>query len=132
MFGCAGSLSLCSGFLQLQQVETSLHCGVWASRCSDLSWCGTQALGCAGLRSCHARAQLLRNMWSLPKPGIEPVHVPFIGRLILNHWTTREVQKIILFQVFFCSSFLLVNNKTVNNKTIIYSYQSKDYQPYSF
>ena len=37
-----------------------------------LSSCGLQALE-RRLSSCGARAQLLRGMWDLPRPGIEPV-----------------------------------------------------------
>ena len=34
--------------------------------------CGSQALECR-LSSCGSRAQLLRSMWDLPGPGLEPV-----------------------------------------------------------
>ena len=37
-----------------------------------LSSCGSQALE-RRLRSCGARAYLLRGMWDLPGPGLEPV-----------------------------------------------------------
>ena len=55
------------------------------------------------LSSCGSRAQLLRGMWGLPRPGLEPVSPALAGRLsttappgkpgrrILNHCTTREV-----------------------------------------
>ena len=41
------------------------------------------------LSSCGSRAWLLRGMWDLPRPGLEPVS-PCIGRQILNHCATRE------------------------------------------
>ena len=41
------------------------------------------------LSSCGSRAQLLRGMWDLPRPGREP-RVPCISRQILNHCATRE------------------------------------------
>ena len=41
------------------------------------------------LSSCGSRAQLLRGMWDLPRPGLEPVF-PALGRRILNHCATRE------------------------------------------
>ena len=44
------------------------------------------------LSSCGSRAQLLRGMWDLPRPGLEPVS-PCIGRRILNHCTTREAPR---------------------------------------
>ena len=33
-----------------------------------------------GLSSCGARAQLLRGMWDLPRPGLEPVSPALAGR----------------------------------------------------
>ena len=41
------------------------------------------------LSNCGSRAQLLRGMWDLPRPGLEP-GVPCIGRQILNHCDIRE------------------------------------------
>ena len=40
------------------------------------------------LSSCGSRAQLLRGMWDLPRPGLEPVSPALAG----NHCTTREAQ----------------------------------------
>ena len=45
IFGCAGSLLLHMGFLQLQQVGATLHCGAQASLCGGFSCCGAWALG---------------------------------------------------------------------------------------
>ena len=54
------------------------------------------------LSNCGSQAQLLRGMWDLPRPGLEPVSPALAGRLsttappgkpgrrILNHCTTRE------------------------------------------
>ena len=33
------------------------------------------------LSSCGSRAQLLRGMWYLPRPGLEPVSLTLAGRL---------------------------------------------------
>ena len=33
-----------------------------------------------GLSSCGSRAQLLRSMWDLPSPGLEPVSADIAGR----------------------------------------------------
>ena len=41
------------------------------------------------LSNCGSRAQLLRGIWDLPRPGLEPVS-PCISRQILNHCATRE------------------------------------------
>ena len=35
------------------------------------------------------------GMWDLNSPTRDLAHVPCIGRQILNHWTTREVPKLI-------------------------------------
>ena len=43
IFGCVGSSFLCEGFLQLWQVEATLHRGAWASYYRGLSCCGAQA-----------------------------------------------------------------------------------------
>ena len=91
-FGCVGSSLLHVGFLQLQRAGATLHCSLQASHCSGFSCCGGGALGmwasvvaarrlssCGSwalerrLSSCGAQAQLLRGMWDLPGPGIEPV-----------------------------------------------------------
>ena len=48
--------------------------GLWAH---GLSSCGTQALE-RRLSSC-ARAYLLRGMWDLPRPGLEPVSRALAG-----------------------------------------------------
>ena len=52
------------------------------------------------LSSCGSRAQLLRGMWDLPRPGLEPVSPALTGRFS----TTAPPGKpylFILFQIFF-------------------------------
>ena len=44
------------------------------------------------LSNCGSRAQLLRGMWDLPRPGLEPVS-PALGRQILNHCATRSEER---------------------------------------
>ena len=44
------------------------------------------------LSNCGSRAQLLRGMWGLPRPGLERM-CPCIGRQTLNHCATREALK---------------------------------------
>ena len=77
-------------------------CGAGASHCHGFS-CGAQPLGARAsvvvahglsscgsraverrLSSCGARAELLRSLWDLPRPGLEPMSPA--GRWILNHW----------------------------------------------
>ena len=98
IFGCVGSLLPHTGFLQLRRVGATLRCGAQASHCGGFSCCGARALGvrasvvvahglCScGLRalerrlsSCGARAQLLRGMWDLSGPGLEPVSPALAG-----------------------------------------------------
>ena len=97
-FCCVGSSLLCMGFLQLQRVGATLGCGARASHCGDFSCCQAWALGAwasvvvaRGLRSCGSRAlghrlsgwgtpaQLLRGMWDLPGPGLEPISPALAG-----------------------------------------------------
>ena len=59
------------------------------SRRAGFSSCGSRALECR-LSSCGARAYLLRGMWDLPGPGLEPVS-PVLAGGFFNHCTTREV-----------------------------------------
>ena len=99
IFGCVGSLLLHAGFLQLQRVGgATLRCSARASHCGGFSCCGAWAVGmrasvvvayelsnCGSrvperrLSSCGAQAQLLRSMWDLPGPGLEPVSPALAG-----------------------------------------------------
>ena len=77
------------------------RCGARASHRGGFSRCGAQALGSrasvvvarglssCGLRalehslsSCGAQALLLRGMWDLPRPGIEPMSPALAGRFL--------------------------------------------------
>ena len=101
IFGCIGSLLLCAGFLQLRRVGATLRCSAWASHCGGFSCYGAWALGTRALvvvalglsscgsqalehrlSSCGAWAQLLRGMWDLPGPGIEPVSPTLAGGIL--------------------------------------------------
>ena len=98
IFGCVGSLLLHAGFplaaasggySSLRCVDFSCGgfscCGVWAlgARASVVvahgrSSCGSWALE-RRLSSCGARASLLRGMWDLPWPGLEPMSPALAG-----------------------------------------------------
>ena len=99
LFVAALGLHCCAHFLQLWRAGATLRCGVWASHCGGFSCCGARALGtrasvvvarglssCGSwalecrLSSCGAWAQLLRGMWDLPRPGLEPVSPALAGR----------------------------------------------------
>ena len=113
LFGCVGSSLLHVDFLQLWRAGATLHCGAWASHCGGFSCCGAWALGvwtsvvaALGLSrcgswalehrfsSCGARAQLLRGMWDLPRPGIEPM-CPALAGGFLTTVPPRKSQYVI-------------------------------------
>ena len=90
-----------AGFLWLLRAGATLRGGVRASHCGGFSCCGARALGprasvvvACGLSSCcsralehrpsncGARAFLLRSMWDLPRPGLEPVLPASAGRFL--------------------------------------------------
>ena len=58
----------------------TLCCAVWASQCGCFS-CGAQALE-HGPSSCGAQAELLHDMWDLPRPGVKPASPALAGRLL--------------------------------------------------
>ena len=82
--GCVGSSLLCVGFLQLWRAGATLCCGAQASHCSGFFCCGAvlqarrlQQLWLVGSRA--QAQQLLRGMWDLPRPGLEPVSPALAG-----------------------------------------------------
>ena len=77
IFGCVGSSFLCKGFLQLWQAGATLHCGARASIAASLV--AEHRLQTRRLSSCGSRAQLLRGIWDLPRPGLEPVSPELAG-----------------------------------------------------
>ena len=87
------------GFLWLRRAGATLRCGARASHCSGFSCCRAQALGAQAsvvvvrglsscgswalecrLSTCGTRAQPLRGMWDLPRPGLEPLSPALAGR----------------------------------------------------
>ena len=68
------SFSRCAGF-SLQWLLLLQSTG---SRCTGFSSCGSQALE-HRLSSCGTRASLLRGMWDLPGPGLEPMFTELAG-----------------------------------------------------
>ena len=84
IYGCAGSSFLCEGFLQLWQVGATLHRSAWASHYRGpltiaASLVAEHRLQTRRLSNCGSRAQLLRSMWDLPRPGLEPVSPALAG-----------------------------------------------------
>ena len=80
IFSCVGSSFLCEGILQLRRAGATLHRGARASHYRGLSCCGAR-LQTRRLSSCGSWAQLLRGMWDLPRPGLEPMSPTLAGRL---------------------------------------------------
>ena len=66
----------CAGF----SLQWLLLLRSMGSRRVGFSSCGTWALLERRLSSCGARAYLLRGMWDLPGPGLEPVSPALAGR----------------------------------------------------
>ena len=58
---------------------------MWASVvvAHGLSSCGSRPLE-GRLSSCGAQASLLRGMWDLPRPGLEPVSPALEGRFLIT------------------------------------------------
>ena len=69
----------------------NLHCGAQAFHCGGFSCCTAQALGML------ASVVVVRGLSCPEACGIlqtrDQTRIPCIGRQILNHWTTREVQR---------------------------------------
>ena len=70
----------------MRREGATLRCGARASHCGGFSCCGARALGAwasvvvaRGFNSCGSRASLLRGMWDLPRPGLEPVSPALAG-----------------------------------------------------
>ena len=123
IFDCAGSCSLCTGFL-LQRTGSPLCCNAWASHCSGWS-CGAQAIGvwasvvtARGLDSCSSWAVELRLISGgltglvVPQHVESPwtrdqTHVFCIGRWIFFHCTTREV---LVIYLKFSSIYMSITN----------------------
>ena len=75
----------------MQQAGASLHLSARPSHCLDFSRAGVQAsvvrvmssVGKVhGLSSCGTGPYLLRGVWDLPEPGIEPMSPALTGGLL--------------------------------------------------
>ena len=85
-----------------------LRCGARASHCGGFSCCGARAsvVVACGLSSCGAQAQLLRGMWDLPGPGLEPVSPALSGGFLTTAPLGKSLQALsyptgILSQIHF-------------------------------
>ena len=77
--------------------------GTWASvvAAHGLSSCGSRALECR-LSSFGAQVQLLRSMWDLPRPGLEPVSPALAGGFLTTE-PPGKPQQIYLLSARHCS-----------------------------
>ena len=85
--------------LFLATLSLHRHTGTLLAACGS-AWASHAVASVAdlSLNTCGAQAWLPCVMWDLPRLGIEPVSIQYIGRCILNHWTTREVPEVFLFK----------------------------------
>ena len=78
-------LWLCWVFVSVRGLSlVAARGGHSSSRCAGLSLSRPLLLRSTGSRragNCGSRAQLLRGMWDLPRPGLEPVSPALAGRL---------------------------------------------------
>ena len=87
---------MCEGFLLLWRAGATLHRGRGPLTVAA-SLVAKHRLQTRRLSSCGSRAQLLRGMWDLPGPVLEPVSPALAGE-ILNHCATREALQQILYK----------------------------------
>ena len=88
IYGCVGSSFLCEGFLQLQQVGATLHCGERASHHRGLSCRRAQAPDAQAQQSWLTGLAAPRHVGSSQTRA--QTRVPLTGRQTLNHCATRE------------------------------------------
>ena len=136
-FGGVGSSLLHEGFLQLRRAGSTLHRGARTSHCGGFSCCRAQGSRLAGfsscgsralermlsscdlqalghrLSSCGARVQLLRGMWDLPGPGLEPVSPASAGGFLTTEPLGKSIAPFILFlKIYIADVYLKVLLKT--------------------
>ena len=115
------ALGLCCyarAFSSCSELGATLHCGVRASHWGGFSGCRARALGAQasvvvarGLSSCGSRglerslsscgtqAYLLRGMWDLLRPGIEPVSPALAGRFLTTAPPGKSLSLAFLFHL---------------------------------
>ena len=66
----------------------------------------SSVVAACGLSSCGTWAQLIHGMWDLSFWTKNQICVPYIGRQILNHWTTKQEPQHVL-PMFSCRNFMV-------------------------
>ena len=120
--GCCGSSLLRGLFSSCSEQGPLSGRSVQASHCSGFSCCKARALGHMGISSCNSQAPehrlssygacawLLRGMWVLPGPGLEPMTPALAGRL----FTTEPSGKPRFYIFKYKTNFHNVNEKGEN------------------
>ena len=101
------------------------------SRCSGFSSCGLQALECR-LSSCGSRASLLRSMWDLPRPGIEPVSPAFTGRFLTTVPPGKSLFVFLMLGCMRCLYTLDINPLSVVSFANVFSHSVVHLLSFSF
>ena len=70
------------------------------------------------LSSCGSRAQLLRSMWDLPRPGLEPVSPALAGRFLTTAPPGKPVMR--TFKIYSLSNFQRYNAALSTTVTKLY------------
>ena len=66
---------------------------------------------CVGFSSCAARVQLLRGMWNLPGPGLEPVSPALAGGFLTTSPPGKSWQSsLLVFVHFMCFVKCIMSN----------------------
>ena len=106
---------LCWVFLSVRGLSlVAVSGGHSSSRCTGLSpiaasLVAEHRLQTHRLSSCGSRAQLLRRMWDLPRPGLEPVSPALAGRFLTTAPPGKPQQNSILISVFlFYSKYMIL------------------------
>ena len=83
----------------MRRAGATLQFGAQASHCGGFSCCGAWVLGvrtsvvvACGLSSCGARPYLLRGVWDLPGPGLEPMSPALVGGFLTTAPPRKSVK----------------------------------------
>ena len=108
-------LCLCWVFVSVRGLSlVAASGGHSSSRCAGLSpsWpllLRSTGSRCAGSVNCGSRAQLLRGMWDLPRPGLEPVSPALAGRVSTTAPPGKAPGFLLLLVISLAFSFCVSN-----------------------
>ena len=91
-----------------------------SSRCAglSLSWplVAEHRLQTRRLSNCGSRAQLLRGMWDLPRPGLEPVSPALAGRFATTAPPGKPKDKFLIYK--YLNEFVIKQTKHNRKKEL--------------